>query len=130
LFFTALLGLASALLLPRMLGIPMQWGAVGLTASAGVSGWIEFHLLRRKLNKRIGSTGVPLAMMAKLWAAAGLAALAACVVEHYLPGYGPIVTAMLVLSTYGVAYFAITYVLRIKTCVDVLGKFLRLVGVG
>jgi len=103
---------------------------VGLTASAGVAGWIEFHLLRRKLNKRIGATGVPAAMMVKLWGAAGLAALAACAVEHFMPGYGPIVTAMFVLSTYGVAYFAVTYLLRIKICMDVLGKLLRRVGIG
>jgi putative peptidoglycan lipid II flippase len=128
LMFTVLLGLASALLLPRLLGIPMQWGAVGLTASAGVAGWIEFHLLRRKLNKKLGPTGVSIAMMGKLWVAAGLAALAACVVEHFVPGYGPIITAMMVLSVYGVAYFAITYLLRIKVCVDVLGKILRRAG--
>ena len=128
--FTAVLGLASALLLPRLLGIPMQWGAVGLTASAGVAGWIEFHLLRRKLNKKLGPTGVAIAMMGKLWAAAGLAALAACVVEYFLPGYGPIITAVVVLSIYGVAYFGTTYLLRIKVCVDVVGKILRRVGIG
>ena len=130
LIFTVVLGLGSALLLPKLLGIPMQWGAVGLTASAGVAGWIEFHLLRRKLNKRIGATGVPAVMMVKLWAAAGVSALAACVVERYVPVHGPIVTAMFVLSAYGVAYFAITYLLRIKVCVDVLGKVLRRVGIG
>jgi putative peptidoglycan lipid II flippase len=130
LLFTAVLGLGSALLVPRLLGIPMQWGAVGLTASAGVAGWIEFHLLRRKLNKKLGPTGVSIAMMAKLWAAAALAALAACTVEHFLPGHGPIVTAMVVLSIYGIAYFGITYLLRIKVCVDVLGKILRRIGIG
>jgi putative peptidoglycan lipid II flippase len=130
LIFTVVLGLGSALLLPKLLGIPMQWGAVGLTASAGVAGWIEFHLLRRKLNKRIGATGVPAVMMVKLWAAAGVSALVACVVERYVPVHGPIVTAMFVLSAYGVAYFAITYLLRIKVCVDVLGKVLRRVGIG
>jgi putative peptidoglycan lipid II flippase len=130
LVFTAVLGLASALLLPPLLGIPMQWGAVGLTASAGVAGWIEFHLLRSKLNKRLGPTGVSIVMMAKLWAAAAVAALVACVVEHFLPGYGPIITAMVVLSIYGVVYFGVTYLLRIKVCVDVLGKILRRVGIG
>jgi len=129
LVFTAVLGLASALLLPPMFGIPSQWGAVGLTASAGVAGWIEFHLLRRTLNKQLGPTGISAVLMAKLWAAAVLAALAACVVEHFMPGYGPIVTAMFVLSTYGIAYFSITYLLRIPVCVDVLEKVLRRVGV-
>ncbi len=128
--FTAVLGLASALLLPKMLGIPSQWGAVGLTASAGVAGWIEFHLLRRKLNRRLGPTGVPLPMMFKLWIAATLAALIACVVEHVMPSYGPIVTALIVLSLYGADYFAITYLFRIKVCVELIERISRRRGVG
>ena len=33
----------------------------GLTASAGVAGWVEFALLRSALNRRIGVTGLPAA---------------------------------------------------------------------
>ena len=40
-------------------GIDPKWGAAGLTASAGVAGWVEFLLLRRGLNRRIGRTGHP-----------------------------------------------------------------------
>ncbi|HUA80857.1 MAG TPA: murein biosynthesis integral membrane protein MurJ [Dyella sp.] len=128
--FTAVLGLASALLGPRLLGISLQWGAVGLTASAGVAGWIEFHLLRRKMNKKLGATGVTASMMIKLWSAAVLAALAACAVEHYTPEHRPIVTALFVLSTYGVAYFAVTFLLRVAVCREVLGKVTRRIGLG
>ena len=32
-------------------------GAAGLTASAGVAGWIEMFLLRRTLRSRVASTG-------------------------------------------------------------------------
>ena len=127
--FTAVLGLASALLLPRMLGIAPQWGAVGLTASAGVAGWIEFHLLRSKMNKKLGPTGVSMAMMSKLWIAAAAAALAACAVEYAIRGQGPILMALFVLSTYGVAYFAVTYLLRITLCVELIGKFMRRAGI-
>jgi putative peptidoglycan lipid II flippase len=128
--FTAVLGLASALLLPRWFGIAMQWGAVGLTASAGVAGWIEFHLLRRKMNKRLGPTGVSAAMMGKLWGAACVAALLACVVEYYLPNHGPIFRALFVLSAYGIVYFAVTYILRIKMCVELIGKITQRIGIG
>ena len=41
------LGYLSALPLPRLLGIDPRWGAAGLTASAGMAGWVEFVLLRR-----------------------------------------------------------------------------------
>src|SRR5919206_2608735 len=47
---TTVLGYLCALPLMRALGVELKWGAVGLTASAGVSGWVEFYLLRRKLN--------------------------------------------------------------------------------
>ncbi|MFL5514600.1 MAG: murein biosynthesis integral membrane protein MurJ, partial [Gemmatimonadales bacterium] len=49
---TILLGYLFALPLPRALGIDPRWGAAGLTASAGIAGWIEFLLLRRTLNRR------------------------------------------------------------------------------
>ena len=127
---TAGLGLASALFLPAMLGIAAQWGVVGLTASAGVAGWIEFHLLRSKMNKKLGPTGVSMRTMFKLWSAACVAALAACAVEYLAPGNGPIFTAVYVLGVYGVVYFAATYLMHIKECVELLGKLLRRVGIG
>ena len=40
-----------ALPLPRLLGIEPRWGAAGLTASAGIAGWVEFALLRRGLRR-------------------------------------------------------------------------------
>lgn len=126
--FTVVLGLASALLGPRLLGIPLQWGTVGLTASAGVAGWIEFHLLRRGMNRRLGFTGVASSMMVKLWVAAVLAAASAWAVEWALSGSGPIVTALFVLSVYGVVYFAATFLLRIKICRDVIGNIMRRIG--
>ncbi|GLQ89369.1 lipid II flippase MurJ [Dyella flagellata] len=128
--FTVVLGLASALLMPKVLGLPMQWGAVGLTASAGVAGWIEFHLLRRKMNQNLGPTGIALSMMAKLWLAAGVAALASYLVEHYMPAWGPILTAALVLSTYGIAYFAMTFLLHIRTGREIMQKITRRFGHG
>ncbi len=61
----------------RWLGIDRAWGVAGLTGSAGVAGWVEFALLRRTLNRRIGSTGVPAALLARLWGSAALAAAGA-----------------------------------------------------
>src|SRR5262249_39761314 len=56
---TSILGVLFALPLPRLLGIDLKWGAAGLTASAGIAGWVEFLMLRRTLNKRIGKTALP-----------------------------------------------------------------------
>ena len=56
---TTALGWAMAIPLPPALGLDPRWGVAGLTASAGVAGWLEFALLRRTLNRRIGTTGLP-----------------------------------------------------------------------
>src|SRR3989442_15103617 len=73
---TTALGYLFAIPLPRWLGIASQWGAAGLTTSAGLAGGAGMLLLRHALNARIGRTGLPADYMAKLWTspAAGAAA--------------------------------------------------------
>jgi len=122
---TAVSGVACALWLPGALGVASQWGAVGLTASAGIAGWIEFYLLRRTMNAKLGATGVGASTMLKLWSAAGLAAAIACTVEYFGPVEGPIVTAVFVLGSYGIAYFAATFLLRIKESEAMLARLSR-----
>ena len=56
------LGYLCAIPLPRWLGIDPRWGVAGLTASAGIAGWVEFTLLRQPLNRRIGATGLPVSL--------------------------------------------------------------------
>jgi putative peptidoglycan lipid II flippase len=102
------LGYLAALPLPRVLGIDPRWGAAGLTASAGVAGWVEFVLLRGALNRRIGVTGLPVALVARLWGAAAAGAGAAWGLRLVVPVRGPIVTAVLLLTVYGGVYFFLT----------------------
>src|SRR5882757_11510568 len=71
---TTLLGYLSAIPFPHFLGNGSRWGVAGLTISAGVSSWVEFTLLRRTLNHRIGATGLPPIYLMKGWAAALVAA--------------------------------------------------------
>src|SRR3989440_1145880 len=66
---TTTLGYLFSISLPPMLGIDPKWGVAGLTVSAGIAGWIEFALLRRTLNRRIGRTGLPSVYVSKLWVA-------------------------------------------------------------
>ena len=120
------LGYLCALPLPRWLGIDPHWGAAGLTASAGVAGWVEFTLLRRTLNARIGATGVPAELVARLWGAAALGAAAAWGIKLAIAGARPEVTAILVLVPYGLIYFAVTYLLRVEECGALFAKLARL----
>jgi len=102
---TTILGLLCAFPLPHWLGIETRWGAAGLTISAGISSWVEFALLRRTLNRRIGQTGIPLGSMARLWGAALVAAAAGWAIDHFLGRHSPVLVAIVVLVPFGVIYF-------------------------
>jgi putative peptidoglycan lipid II flippase len=129
---TTAMGLACAIPLPYLLGIPKQWGAVGLTASAGVAGWVEFLLLRRTLNQRIGATGVPVSTVAKLWISASLGAAAAWAVKLGIPAgalathhaWRNVLVAVPILGAYGLVYFAATYLMGVEECVRTLKRFI------
>jgi putative peptidoglycan lipid II flippase len=122
---TTVLGYVAAVMLPGWLALPQRWGAAGLTASAGVAGWIEFYLLRRGLNRRIGQSGLPGGLVAQLWTSAAAAALVAYAVKYGLGVRDPIVTAVLVLAPYGVVYFGLTLWLGVPECTALLGRVMR-----
>ncbi|HEV2863401.1 MAG TPA: murein biosynthesis integral membrane protein MurJ [Pyrinomonadaceae bacterium] len=124
-FLATALGYLFALPLPDALGIPRQWGAVGLTASAGLAGWIELVFLRRKLNRRIGPTGLPAAYSFKLWAVAILCAAVAWGLKLLLAGLHPIPLAALVLTPFGLLYFAATSLWGVEESRAVVGRFTR-----
>ena len=102
-----------------------RWGMAGLTASAGLAGWVEFVLLRRALNRRIGQTGLSASVMAKLWTSAALAAGAAWGCKLVIGRHGPVTSALAILGTYGAVYFAVTYLLGIEECRVTLKRFTR-----
>jgi putative peptidoglycan lipid II flippase len=123
---TTVLGYAFALPLPRLLGIDPKWGVAGLTASAGIAGWIEFALLRRSLNRRIGRTGLSASYVVKLWIAALLAADIGWTFKLLLGELHPIPLAAVVLGAYGVAYFGVASFLEVSESRVVMSKILRL----
>ena len=101
------LGYLCAIVVPPALGIAPHWGAAGLTGSAGVAGWMEFALLRRSINRRIGPTGLPRAHAARLWLAAIVAGACAFAVRRMLPSFGPIVAGAIVLPLFGTLYLGL-----------------------
>jgi putative peptidoglycan lipid II flippase len=116
------LGYLFALPLPVALGLEPRWGAAGLTVSAGMAGWVEFLLLRRALNARIGPTGLPVALAARLWAAAVVAAALTWAVRAVAPTGHPVFAGLALLAVYGAIYFLITDRLRIPEASQVMRR--------
>jgi putative peptidoglycan lipid II flippase len=123
---TTILGYLFAIPLPRWLGLAPLWGAAGLTASAGIAGWVEMLLLRAALNNRIGRTGLPAAYVARLWTAAVTGAAVAWAAKLAIPALHPVVTAILVLGPYGLVFFAMTFALRVPEATTALARVARI----
>lgn len=102
------LGYLFAIPLPPLLGIEPRWGVAGLTASAGMAAWVEFTLLRRGLNRRIGRTGLHASFVARLWLAAAISAGVAWAVKLVMGTGHPILLAIAAFAPFGLAYFGIT----------------------
>lgn len=111
---TTILGVFFAFALPRWLGVDTRWGMAGLTASAGVAGWVEFYLLRRGIAPRIGQTGVRGRYVAALWAIAAVCAAAAYGLKLVFPPGHAFVRAATILPVYGALYLALTKVANPK----------------
>ncbi len=119
------LGYVAALMLPDLLGVDRRYGAAGLTASAGVAGWVEFALLRSRLNRRIGQTGLPAALLARLWLGAVLAAGGGWGVLFLARGISPRPAGVLVLGTFGLVYVLATYAAGVPQAKAFLGRLVK-----
>ncbi len=127
---TLVLGLAAALWLPKLLHIDLKWGTCGLTASAGIAGWVEFVLLRRSLRGRIGDFSMPAGLVPKLWGAALAAAVAAWALSFALQPdtHGALLrtlTSAALIAVYGASYLGLAAILQIHEAQAMLRRVLR-----
>jgi putative peptidoglycan lipid II flippase len=130
---TVILGYVAAVLLPKALGMDKHWGTAGLTFTAGVAGWVEFALLRRELQRRIGSVSLPIGFIVRLWGiAAGAAAVGYGVqrlVEPLFPSMRPslrnVVCATAILGAYGLCYLAVAAILSVPEAAALTQRFRR-----
>jgi putative peptidoglycan lipid II flippase len=134
---TTVLGYLFALVLPGALGLDPKLGAAGLTASAGLAGWVEFFLLRREMDKRIGRTRLVPSRMWRLWGAAIVAALIPWAYKIIMNRDTPILAAhetvvqskllaLLLLAVYGLTYLAFTAAFGIPEARNVIDRGRRL----
>jgi putative peptidoglycan lipid II flippase len=79
--------------------------------------------LRRTLNRRIGTTGLPVSLVARLWGAAAVAAGLAYVLSRATPHVR--VMSIGVLAVYGALYLAITAAFGIGDTAAILRRVTR-----
>jgi putative peptidoglycan lipid II flippase len=128
--FTEALTSVPGLRLPRIDGIENAMGAVGLTASAGLAGWIEFLLLSRGLQKKIGAVIVPRVFLIKVWLAALIAGAAALALDAtvlrqislQVPRVHYNLSPVCVLIIFGLLYFVLATLLRIEELEALLNR--------
>lgn len=120
------LGYLFAIPLTNALDLELRWGVAGLTLAAGLGGWAEFILLRRTLNRRIGRTGLSASFVIKLWAVALIAAGVAWGLKIFVGMRRPVLSAIVILGSYGILYFVITSLLAIPEAQSITGRFTRI----
>ena len=122
---TGVLGYLFAFPVPRLLGLPVWTGAAGLTASAGIAGWVEFYLLRRAITQRIGPTVLPRGVQLRLWAAALLAAAAGWGVMTLLAHTGATLRGGFALIVFAIVYGFVTLALGVPEARAIAARVLR-----
>lgn len=118
--------------IPRIPGIEAGLGAVGLTASAGIAGWIEFLMLRSAMSRRIGRAVVPGLFQAQIAGIAILAALGASIVRRLapariagLPHFHYDFEPILLIATFCALYFVGTWMIGLPEAERLLSRLSR-----
>ncbi|HLQ77203.1 MAG TPA: murein biosynthesis integral membrane protein MurJ [Terriglobia bacterium] len=119
------MGYLFAVPLPKLLGIDASWGVAGLTSSAGIAAWVEFLLLRRGMNRRIGTVEFPTVVLGKLWLSAMIGAAVAWGLRLALHPHQPQIAAIVILVPYGLVYLGMTMVFGIDEARGLLRRVIK-----
>jgi putative peptidoglycan lipid II flippase len=122
---TGVLGYLFAFPLPRALGLAPWTGAAGLTASAGIAGWLEFLFLRRSISARIGHTGIGRAALARLWGASVAAGAVGFAITRFTGTAHHTLRGVVALVAFAIVYGIITLALGVPEAKALVGKVVR-----
>jgi putative peptidoglycan lipid II flippase len=120
-----LLGYLLGVRIPAALGIPERWATAGLALAAALAACLEFMLLRRAMNARVGRTGLRGDFLGRIVLAALLAAVIAWVAQAVVMPLGPKIGGALVAGTFGLVYLFGTYLLAVPQARGLLDRLKR-----
>lgn len=120
------LGLLAALVVVPAFGIEPRLGVAGLMLGGGMAGWLEFALLKRSLERRLGPLRVGGRRVAALWGMAAMAAVIAWVpLAAGVLQWQPLAGGLLVLAVFGTAYLAVSWILGVPEARHIAGALRR-----
>jgi putative peptidoglycan lipid II flippase len=103
-------------------GLPL--GPLGLALGAALGAWIEWALLKRALAAQVGRVGAGAAPLARMFAAAAVAAAGAYAVSRWLTS-GAFVEGVAVAAVFGAIYLAAAAALRLEQAGSLLKRLRR-----
>jgi putative peptidoglycan lipid II flippase len=122
------LGYLLAVVGPPLVHVEAKWGAVGLTASAGFAGWLEFVLLRRALTRRVSFSPLSVAFLARAWGIAGVAAAVATALRWVLPVDLRVVRGLVIVGAFGSTYLALSHAAGLMSLTTLVRRVFRRPG--
>lgn len=118
--------------IPNVSGGTKPLAAIALTAASGIAGWIEYSLLRRGIQKRIGAIPSASGFQMKLWLSAIVAGVVAVVCDrlfvHALATHLPltrVIEAGLAAMIFGVIYLGVAFLFGVDEVRGFIGRFVR-----
>lgn len=130
-FFSTALGVSSVYLFMHQISEYAKFGAVALTFASGVCGWIEYLLLKKRLDQILMlQTGITLTKNVVLFIFAIISALPGIFIMREISDRYFLLQSILALLIYGLLYFMTTYMAKIpesqKYVNQILSKTRRL----
>lgn len=123
------LGYVAGIELPVRLGFDRSWGIVGLTVASSFGAWVEFILLQRYLQPRVGRASLSWSFLWRVGVAAlasstaGLAVKA--MLEAWIPRTPAYLSAIPIFGTFGLVYLSITAALKVPEVMRVIDRIKR-----
>lgn len=109
------LGLVAALVIVPAFGLEPRLGVAGLMLGGGLAGWMEFALLKRSLERRLGPLQIGGRHLVALWGMSAIAALIAWLpLAAGILRWQPLAGGLAVLALFGSAYLAIAWILGVS----------------
>ena len=99
------------------LNIPLIYHTSGLTIASGLSGWVEFKLLKNRLESIIGAIPKSFSYLSKLFTAALVSAFVSWFIKlaiHHYFHLHPILNAVVIFSFFGILYFSLSYLFKVE----------------